>query len=121
MDTEQFRGRVNETDKLLELKHLLGSIIRGDEKDPVMQVPRLHAFVLRLDLNPDLKDENCNVFLNIDSELREFPIDPGFRSRCHPDFLERMDKELLELREFYGKSVLEACQNLYERIEKLEI
>ncbi|PZM79347.1 MAG: hypothetical protein DKT66_23000 [Candidatus Melainabacteria bacterium] len=112
---------MNDIDQLFELKYLLGSIVRGDEKDPVMQVPQLHALVLRLDLNPDLEDENCNVFLSIDSELREFPIDPGFRSRCHPEFLGRMDSELLELKQLYGKSVVEACEKLYKRIEKLEI
>lgn len=109
---------MTDIDELIELKYLLGSIIRGYEKDAVMQVPRLHALVIQLDLNPELEDEDCNLLLSIDSDLREFPLEPGFRSRCHPEFLERMDSGLLELKQLCEKSVVEACERLYERMEK---
>lgn len=106
----------NESD-LSRLQDLLLAIASGEEVDPVMQVPALHSLLLALEIDSELNDQDCNLILGIDSELREFPFDPGFRSRCHPEFLERKDQELVELKVFYRDQLRHSCESLYQRIK----
>jgi hypothetical protein len=99
-----------------DLRNLLCAIIRGEVDDPIMQVPCLHSHLRAAGFEVG-NDKSFNLIVGIDSELREFPFDHGFRSRCHPEFLARMDQKLVELKKFYKEHFVQACEDIYERIK----
>jgi hypothetical protein len=99
------------------LQNLLYAIISGEVADPIMQVPDLHSHLLGFGFDVGDGNKSFTLIVGIDSELREFPCDPGFRSRCHPEFLARMDQELVELKTFYKVHLVQACEDIYERIK----
>ena len=96
-----------------EFRRLLLQISNGSLADPIMSVPVLlpYLFQFRYDRHDD---PSYFAILAIDSDLREFPLDPKFRARCHPDFLASKDRELADLKIAYHDSLIAACKTLLE-------
>lgn len=93
---------------------LIEDIIEDHVEDPIMWVPEVHSYLLFFDIS---FDSRWKIIKGIDSELREFPFDSGFRSRCHPELLKQKERELEELKKFYREHFLKACKELHEYIK----
>lgn len=100
-----------------ELRRLLTEMTNPTTDDPIMLVPFVLPHLLRFGFD-EAEDADYLTILEIDSDLREFPLSEDFRARCHPDFLQRKDRELIEFKKLSLEDALSAGKSVLAKIER---
>ncbi|HEO66383.1 MAG TPA: DUF2489 domain-containing protein [Spirochaetes bacterium] len=98
----------NRRNEIVAVSHLL----RENKIDFLIAIRRLAC--LKHEVSEDGFDEEFTIFVLMEDDTDHMP-EEDLRNICSKDWLDRCDRELNEIKEYYSSEISEGCRKLIKR------